>query len=125
VFALELDRRLKDAGRSAVALACHPGYSATNLQTTGPAAWMGAVFRVANLLAAQSGRRGAEPTAFAAADPRAQRGAYYGPQGFQEMWGRVGDAKVASQALDDAAARRLWEVSEQLVGEAFDVSRET
>ena len=36
LFAGELQRRLERGGYSAISLAAHPGYSATNLQTSGP-----------------------------------------------------------------------------------------
>jgi hypothetical protein len=63
---------------------------------------------------------GAIPTLFAATAPEAEGGGYYGPQGFQEMrGGDVGAAKVSSQALDQAAATRLWGECERLTGLAF------
>ena len=44
-------------------------------------------------------------------------GGYYGPQGFPEMrGGDVGAAKIAAQALDEAAAGRLWSECERLTG---------
>ena len=47
-------------------------------------------------------------------------GGYYGPQGFQEMrGGDVGPAQVAAQALDKAAAARLWGECERLTGISF------
>ena len=36
LFGLELDRRLRAAGRPVRSLLAHPGYAATNLQTSGP-----------------------------------------------------------------------------------------
>ena len=36
VFGLELDRRLRAAGLPVISVLAHPGYSATNLQSTGP-----------------------------------------------------------------------------------------
>jgi hypothetical protein len=60
---------------------------------------------------------GALPTLYAATAADAVSGGYYGPQGFQEMRGDdVGTAKVAKQALDQEAARRLWGECERLTG---------
>ncbi|HEX4650807.1 MAG TPA: short-chain dehydrogenase, partial [Granulicella sp.] len=60
---------------------------------------------------------GALPTLYAAVAPEARGGGYYGPQGFQEMrGGDVGEARVAPQALDQAAAARLWSACEELTG---------
>ena len=47
--------------------------------------------------------------------PEAKAGGYYGPQGFQEMrGGDVGPAKIGKQALNEQAAKRLWEICESL-----------
>jgi len=59
---------------------------------------------------------GALPTLYAATAPEAQSGAYYGPVGFQEMRGEVGNATIAPQARDAAAATRLWDDCERLTG---------
>ena len=61
--------------------------------------------------------QGALPTLFAATSTEAVDGGYYGPQGLGEMrGGDVGSAKVAPQALDQAAAARLWSECERLAG---------
>jgi hypothetical protein len=61
--------------------------------------------------------QGAVPTLFAATSPDVVDGGYYGPQGLLEMrGGDVGVAKVAPQALDQAAAARLWSECERLSG---------
>lgn len=119
MFAFELDRRLEAEGCKAICVACHPGYAATRLQYTGPGAVLNVVYLFTNLLLAQSAAAGAAPTVLAAAGREARRGGYYGPQRLGEARGPVGDAVVADHALDRDAARRLWEVSEDLVGEAF------
>jgi NAD(P)-dependent dehydrogenase (short-subunit alcohol dehydrogenase family) len=115
MFAFELDRRLQASGSLARCIACHPGYAATNLQSTGPRGWIRGFYSVANVLAAQSAYRGAMSTALAAAGTEARAGAYYGPQTFGEMRGRVSDAAVAARALDEDSAARLWDISEKLV----------
>lgn len=116
LFAFELDQRLKSAGSSVTAIACHPGYAATNLQSTGPTGAMRALYRVLNRLFAQSAKAGAVPLVLAAAGTEAKSGAYYGPTGPADAGGPVGDAGVASAALDRSAATRLWTESERLVG---------
>ncbi|NGX15104.1 oxidoreductase [Wenzhouxiangella sp. XN24] len=115
VFALELDRRLKAAGRKAICIACHPGYSDTRLQSTGPKGFLNALYKLTNPLFAQSSSQGAVPTVLAAAGAEAKRGAYYGPQRMQEARGPVGDARVAAYALDRQLAAELWRQSEALV----------
>jgi hypothetical protein len=67
-----------------------------------------------------SGAQGAVPTLFAATSPDAVSGGYYGPQSFFETrGGDVGPAQVAPQALDQAAATRLWSECERLTGISF------
>lgn len=115
MFALELDRRLKAAGSSVSCIACHPGYSATNLQSTGPFGFMKALMKVLNPLFAQPPMNGGIPEVLAVAGQEAIVGAYYGPQCMGEARGRISDARVAKQALDEEAAARLWKESEKLV----------
>lgn len=116
VFSLELNRRLVAGGRRARAYACHPGYSATNLQSSGPGRMAAAAMAPLNRLVAQSADKGALPTALCAAGKEAEPGKYYGPTGFMDMTGPVGEAKIARQATDAEAGRRLWEISEHLTG---------
>jgi NAD(P)-dependent dehydrogenase (short-subunit alcohol dehydrogenase family) len=124
MFAFELDRRLRLAGPPAagvMSVAAHPGVANTNLFQVGE---FSAVERAARRLAGaaigallNTEAEGALPTLFAATATEAVSGGYYGPQGFQEMrGGDVGPAKVAEQALDVAAATRLWSVCERMVG---------
>lgn len=115
LFALELDRRLQAAGKKAISIACHPGYTNTNLQSTGPTGFFNFLYKLTNPLIAQSGPDGALPTVLAAAGKEAKRGGYYGPQSLGGMRGPVGDAKVAAYILDENLAERLWDESEKLV----------
>jgi len=116
MFALELDRRLQASGKKAISIACHPGYTRTNLQSTGPTGFFNFLYKITNPILAQSPPDGALPTVLAAAGKEAKRGGYYGPQKMAETRGAVGDAKVASYILDEKTARRLWDESEKLVG---------
>lgn len=119
LFALELDRRLKANGASASCIACHPGYSATQLQDTGPKGLLNSLYKLMNPLLAQPAYRGAIPTVLAAAGREAVPGAYYGPQSMGEARGRVSDAIVSTRAQDLDVAARLWSVSEKLVQHAW------
>jgi len=124
MLAFELDRRLRAAGPPAfavISVAAHPGVANTNLFQVGNfhsverlvRRWMGVA--IGALLNSEA--EGALPTLFAATSPDAVGGGYYGPQGLQEMrGGDVGAAKVAAQALDQAAAARLWSECERLTG---------
>lgn len=121
LFAQELHRRLEAAGSKIRSIACHPGYSDTPLQFKGPGAVFRAMYGVTNKLIAQSAAKGSWPTVLAATDERAVSGGYYGPTGPFDARGPVGDAIMDRRARDEAVARRLWQVSEELVGEKLDV----
>ena len=124
MLAFELDRRLKAKGSPILSVAAHPGVANTNLFHSGDFSsleragrrFMGKLFDV--FLNSQD--EGALPTIYAAVAPGAQGGGYYGPKGFQEMrGGDVGDAIIADQAKDKAAAEKLWSVCEELTGVSF------
>jgi NAD(P)-dependent dehydrogenase (short-subunit alcohol dehydrogenase family) len=122
MFALELQRRSAAAGWGLMGLAAHPGYARTELIANGPGAdsWMSRISRtLIEPWASQSAADGALPQLFAATSPDAVGGGYYGPNGLMEMKGPPAPARTAQRALDRAAARRLWDVSEQLTGVTF------
>jgi NAD(P)-dependent dehydrogenase (short-subunit alcohol dehydrogenase family) len=124
MLSFELDRRLKAAGSSILSIAAHPGVANTNLfQPTGRSSIETFIRRiVGHGIGAflNSDVEGALPTIYAAVAPDAHAGGYYGPMGFQEMrGGDVGEAIVAPQAKDAAAASRLWNVCEELTGIPF------
>ena len=121
LFAQELDRRLRSAGSPVKSIACHPGYSATRLQDTGPASALNFVYKILNPLMAQPAYNGAIPTVLAAAGNEAKSGGYYGPRRMGEARGPVGDAQIAKVARDTQAAERLWEMSELLVDNKWPI----
>lgn len=123
LFTYELERRLRKAGRKTISVAAHPGYAATNLQTAGAkmdgstvSEWF---MKLGNSLLAQSAERGALPQVYAAVHPEVQGGQYFGPDGLFEMAGfpRLVQSNAASR--DEAAAQRLWQVSEELTKVSF------
>jgi NAD(P)-dependent dehydrogenase (short-subunit alcohol dehydrogenase family) len=116
IFGLELDRRLRAAGSPVVSVLAHPGYSATNLQSTGPTGIMKAFLAVGNRVLAQNAEQGALPTLYAATSPDVEGGQYYGPDGFREARGWPRQVKVIAEGRDPAVGRRLWQVSEELTG---------
>ena len=121
LFGLELDRRLRAAGLGVRSLLAHPGYAATNLQTSGPSGLMKQLMRIGNVVLAQSAAMGALGQLRAAADPAAQSGEYYGPAGFGELRGYPRLVQPIAAAQSEETARRLWDVSEQLSGVTWDL----
>jgi NAD(P)-dependent dehydrogenase (short-subunit alcohol dehydrogenase family) len=125
MFVLELDRRLRAAGLDIVSAGAHPGFAHTNLQVSGPrsggtslvARGMG----LATRLFAQPARDGALPTLYAATAADVHGGDYFGPDGPGEMRGRHPKlAQFSAAAHDQAAAARLWAVSEELTSVTFE-----
>src|ERR687898_1066087 len=116
LFALELDRRLRAAGSTVQSLAAHPGYAATNLQSAGPPLFDRLVMKLSDAVVAQNDEMGALPQLYAATEPGLEGGTYVGPDGAGEHRGHPTIVKPNGAARDEGAARRLWEVSEQLTG---------
>ncbi|HYP48648.1 MAG TPA: oxidoreductase [Thermoleophilaceae bacterium] len=119
LFCLELDRRARAARTSLISVAAHPGYAATNLQLAGPPAHEALVMRLSNAVVAQSAEMGALPSLYAATAPGLAGGSYVGPDGIAEARGHPKLVKPNGRARDAEAARRLWEVSEELTGVRF------
>jgi NAD(P)-dependent dehydrogenase (short-subunit alcohol dehydrogenase family) len=115
LFTLELQRRLAEAGSDVRALAAHPGYAATNLQSRTENLLQNTLMAIGNRVIAQSDEMGALPTLFAATQdlPGAS---YVGPDGFAEQRGHPTLVARNARASDPETAKRLWTLSEQLTG---------
>lgn len=107
LFSRELHRRLRLAGSKIESIAVHPGYSATNLQSTSGT-------DIFNRFFAQPQEIGCYPSVFAATSKNAKSGEYYGPNGCFEMAGYPAPARVRKLAKDQNLANRLWQVSEKM-----------
>ncbi|MFJ9028282.1 SDR family oxidoreductase [Streptomyces sp. NPDC102274] len=100
----------------------HPGYTRTNLQTAGASLGTGKPSRRLSLLSfldvlpSQDVQQGTEPLLYAAADPGAVAGGYYGPGKRFGLVGPTTTAGTTRRALDPAANARLWAESERLTG---------
>lgn len=122
VFGLELDRRLRNRSANTMSVIAHPGVAVTNIVSNG----MGSGFRarVVGLLfpfVGQSDDRGSWPLLYAATSPEVHGGGYYGPNGIAEIKGTPVEVKPKPHALDPAAGKRLWEISEALTGVHYDL----
>ena len=118
LFAEHLGVLARERGWSLVSTIAHPGFTRTNLQTAGrnltrPGNELPPIRR--SLVPSQDVEHGTEPLLFAAADPAAGQGEYFGPS----RLGLVGPTKKV--ALPRAARRpgvaaELWSVAERLTG---------
>ena len=118
LFTYELQRRLTAAGSARKALAAHPGYAATNLQSHTDSI-QDRVMGVTNRLFAQSAAMGALPALYAATVPSVPGGSYIGPDGLMEQRGHPKIVKSNQRSYDEATAAALWNLSEQLTGVTF------
>lgn len=124
LFAYELQRRLAAAGSSAISIAAHPGYAATNLQAVGPemaGSTLGKrLMTFANRFFARSAAMGALPEVYAATAPDVRGGDYIGPDGPLGQQGYPRKVQSSGRSHDRDVAARLWAVSEALMGVPFE-----
>ena len=126
MFGLELDRRSRANGWELTSVAAHPGVARTGLIAAGPMSRRPVARMVMNVLyppiaplISNSAAGGALPILMAATDPAVQGGSYVGVTRMREMKGPPGPAVAEPQALDQAAAARLWDATEALLGLKF------
>jgi NAD(P)-dependent dehydrogenase (short-subunit alcohol dehydrogenase family) len=118
LFTYELQRRLSAAGSPLRAVACHPGYAATNLQFH-TESFQDAAMGLFNKVFAQSSAMGALPTLYAATVPDIPPAAFVGPDGLGEQRGHPKLVGSSGRSKDEVAAARLWTESERLTGVTY------
>jgi len=126
LFTSELQRRATAAKAPLRAMAAHPGFALTNLQSAGPA-MRGAktTTRRARFMAAltrelaQPAVWGALPTLYAATVPGLAGNSFVGPEGFGQQHGHPVPVTRSKRAQNTADARRLWTESERLTGVTY------
>lgn len=119
VFGHELHRRLAASGSPVRSVLAHPGYTATNLQTSAPTGLVKLLFGRVLLPLAQRPDAGALPQLYAATAPGVRGGELIGPDGRGELRGGPTRVPLAPVATDAETGRRLWEASEELTDVRF------
>lgn len=119
LFTYELQRYFESNKINAIAVAAHPGGSNTRLANHLEEKWY---FKLLSPIARgvmQSAAKGALPQIRASVDANVKGGEYYGPDGFNEVFGYpvIVKSTPASQSLEDA--KTLWTVSEKLTNVKF------
>ncbi len=117
LMTLHLAELSEENGWGLLSTAAHPGYTRTNLQTAGRNLGRAKQLQPANrtLLPSQGVEQGAEPLLFAAADPAAVQGGYYGPSRLA-LVGPTHRARVPRSARGRDLPRSLWAVAAELTG---------
>jgi NAD(P)-dependent dehydrogenase (short-subunit alcohol dehydrogenase family) len=124
LFAQELHRRAAAAGLPVSAVAAHPGLSTSNLfprqlrdRVLG---FLAPVAETVMRVTLQSSAAGALPT-LRALDPSTPSGSLVAPARFGQSRGRPELVDVFSTGRDEAAAARLWALTEELLGTPLPV----
>jgi NAD(P)-dependent dehydrogenase (short-subunit alcohol dehydrogenase family) len=119
LFMLELDRRARARGSRLLSAGAHPGFAATNLQTSGPRlgglALEARVLSTLTRLVAQPAAAGAWPSLYAATQPDLRPGSYVGPAFFGYR-GAPKPTQPSRTARDPELARQLWSWSVEATG---------
>lgn len=122
-FTMELNRRLRRSGSNVMALAAHPGFAATEIgksnSLTNPSSAFGKWFNSKMEALIPTAAAAARPILFAACDPGAHGGDYYGPGGLLEIGGAPATARLNPAARDVDAGKRLWALSESMTGTRY------
>ncbi|ARX87296.1 short-chain dehydrogenase [Streptomyces alboflavus] len=124
VFGHELHRRLTESATPVSSVLAHPGYTATNLQTTAPTGLVKLLFGHLLKPLAQSPARGALPQLYAATAPEARSGDFIGPDGMAELRGAPKHVRLSPRATNPETAARLWTLSEDLTDVHFTFREE-
>ena len=124
LFVAELHRRAAAAGSPVSAVAVHPGISSTNLFSRQlrerRVGFLAPVAERVIRLVWQDAAAGAQPT-LRALDRSTPSGAYVGPGGIGQFRGAAELHPMPSVALDEDAAARLWQLTEELIGTPLPV----
>jgi NAD(P)-dependent dehydrogenase (short-subunit alcohol dehydrogenase family) len=114
MFSIELQRRIVAANDQVVSIAAQPGANKTELSRhMDNEEFEAAVERIGGLMEPW---QGALPSLYAAVSPEAKPGELYGPDGDGGYRGYPAQAVVTPNALDEAVAKRLWEMAEGATG---------
>lgn len=116
MFAYELQRRVRGAGKSAQVLVCHPGASRTNLLKDTASTFNKILWSILSRVIAQSAERGSWPEVMCATEDGLEPEALYGPTKRAETVGPVGKCPLDEVALNRESAAKLWELSEAMTG---------
>ncbi|MEO0557701.1 MAG: oxidoreductase [Bacteroidota bacterium] len=125
VLALELQRRLTDAGLTgAMSVASHPGWTQTELgeDMMDGSRLVALVFGTLWPIVAMETWKGALPSLVAATSSDTRPGDYIGPNGFGEQRGDPARATKTAAAENPATGERLWAACEDLTGVTVELA---
>ncbi len=117
LMGLQLARISEERGWRLLSDIADPGFTRTNLQSSGANLTGGRKKPpTRTLLPSQDVSQGAEPLLFAAGDPSAEQGAYYGPGGALGLVGPTVTRRLPRSSRGGSLAASLWAVASDLTG---------
>ncbi|MFJ1596521.1 SDR family oxidoreductase [Streptomyces sp. NPDC088261] len=123
MLAVRLADVARERGWNLLSAAAHPGYTVTNLQSSGASLGRDrpkrSMLNSLTFLPKQGVETGAEPLLYAATSPDAEGGMFYGPGGRFGLVGPTAPLRVPGRARDTTANERLWARAEELTGVAL------
>jgi NAD(P)-dependent dehydrogenase (short-subunit alcohol dehydrogenase family) len=126
LFSVELNRRLElDESTGATAYTAHPGTSATNIFRPFNSDFLAGIVKNILKLFSMSPKKGALGAVYAATSPTVVPGEFYGPKSKEGKPGMRGFPErigINSELVDQKTAKKLWELSEEMIGEKFEVN---
>lgn len=117
LLSVELHRRITAAGDAVLSIAAQPGANKTELSRhMNSNEFEAAVQRIGALMEPW---QGALPSLFAAVAPEAIGGALYSPDQDGGYRGYPAQLTITANGLDEAVAKRLWNLAEEITGVSF------
>jgi NAD(P)-dependent dehydrogenase (short-subunit alcohol dehydrogenase family) len=124
LFGVELDRRSRAAGWGVTSMVTHPGVAPTNLLAPHPEMGRPNLPFSRRVIGALSARgilvgnlqSASAPALFAATDPEAQGGKFYGPSRAGQLSGPPVALDLYKPMADPADGARIWDLSEGISG---------
>jgi NAD(P)-dependent dehydrogenase (short-subunit alcohol dehydrogenase family) len=126
MFTQHLAAEAIERGWNLLSTGAHPGYTRTNLQIAGASLGRDkpkrSLLTSIDFLPSQGVEQGTEPLLYAAADPNAIQGSYYGPGGRFGLVGPAVTVRPTRRAMDAETNARLWAEAERLTDVALPVT---
>ena len=114
MFAYALQDSIQTKHKRVQVYVCHPGASHTSLiRDTANFATRFAYRLMVKIGITQSAEKGAYSQVMCATENNLKQRAYYGPTGWLNFGGPVGECNLADFVLDQAVQHKLWTLSEQ------------
>lgn len=114
MFAYELQNKIKASRMNVKVYVCHPGASNTSLirESASLATRLSWALMV-KIGLAQSAEKGAYPEVMCATQNGLKERAYYGPTGFLNFGGPIGECELGEFVLESETLTKLWVLSEK------------